>query len=117
MKLNQDFGMAVDTVLYLKKRKTDEYVQAGEIAKSLKFSVGYLQKVIQALSRYGVVECKRGRVGGVRLRAGTVTLLDIWNITCGEMELKNPDVPGMRKPLRVFADAMAKAVIYRKTGS
>ena len=117
MKLNQDFGMAVDTVLHLKKRKTDEYVQAGEIAKSLKFSVGYLQKVIQALSRYGVVECKRGRVGGVRLRARTVTLLDIWNITCGEMELKNPEVPGMRKPLRVFADAMAKAVIYRKTGS
>ena len=117
MKLNQDFGMAVDTILFLKKKRTDEYIQANEIAKSLKFSVGYLQKVIQALSRYGVVECKRGRVGGVRLRAGTVTLLDIWNITCGEMELQNPTVPDMKKPLRVFADAMAKTVIYRKTGS
>ncbi len=116
MKLNQDFGMAVETVLFLKKRKSDNYVQAGEIAKALKFSVGYLQKVIQALSKHGVVECKRGRVGGVKMRAKVVTLLDVWNITCGEMEVNHPSVPDMKKPLKAFADTMAKMVIYKKTG-
>ena len=108
--------MAVETVLFLKKKKTDNYVQAGEIAKALDFSVGYLQKVIQALSKHGVVECKRGRVGGVRMRASTVNLLDVWNITCGEMDLKTPSVPQMKKPLNAFADAMAKTVIYKKNG-
>ena len=64
MKINQDFIMAVETILFLKKRKKDDYLQASEIAKSLDFSVGYLQKVIQMLSRQGIVECKRGRIGG-----------------------------------------------------
>ena len=47
MKINQDFVMAVETILFLKKRKKDDYLQASEIARSLDFSVGYLQKVIQ----------------------------------------------------------------------
>ena len=50
MKINWDFAMSVETILFLKKRKTTEYLQASEIAKALNFSVGYLQKVIQMLS-------------------------------------------------------------------
>ena len=114
MRLNQDFTMAVDTVLFLKKRKTDDYIQAGEIAKVLDFSVGYLQKVIQTLSKHGIVECKRGRIGGVRIRRRVVTLLDLWNVTCGELDLADPAVPQLKKPLKVFSDAMSKVIICKK---
>ena len=114
MKLNQDFTMAVDTVLFLKKRKTDAYIQAGEIAKALDFSVGYLQKVIQTLSKHGIVECKRGRIGGVRLRHRVVTLLDLWNVTCGELDYADPAVPALKRPLKVFSDAMSKVIICKK---
>lgn len=114
MKLNHDFTMAVDAVLFLKKRKTDDYIQAGEIAKTLDFSVGYLQKVIQTLSRHGIVECKRGRIGGVRIRNKVVTLLDLWNVTCGELDLTNPPVSQLKKPLKAFADSMSKVVICEK---
>ena len=114
MKLNQDFTMAVDTVLFLKKRKTDDYIQAGEIAKTLDFSVGYLQKVIQTLSKHGLVECKRGRIGGVRLRKRTITLLDLWGVTCGELDTVSPAVPALKKPLKVFSDAMSKVIIVKK---
>ncbi|UCG46655.1 MAG: Rrf2 family transcriptional regulator [Phycisphaerales bacterium] len=114
MKLNQDFGMAVETVQFLGQRKTADYIQAAEIAKTLKFSVGYLQKVIQTLSKHGVVECKRGRIGGVRIRAKTVTLLDLWKVTCGELNYADPPLTIMKGPLKAFSDAMGKIVIHKK---
>jgi len=114
VKLNQDFGMAVETVLYLGKKKGGNYVQAGRVAKTLKFSVGYLQKVIQNLGRRGIVECKRGRIGGVRIGPKVVTLLDIWEATCGGLDFTDPPLPVMDKPLKTFADAMSKIIIYKK---
>ncbi len=114
MKLNQDFTMAVQTVQFLKRRRSNNYIQAGEIAKALDFSVGYLQKVIQTLSKHGIVECKRGRIGGVRLRPRVVTLLDLWNVTCGELDVADPPVAALKKPLKVFSDAMSKVIICKK---
>ncbi len=114
MKINQDFGMSVETILFLKKRKTTDYLQASEIAKALDFSVGYLQKVIQMLSKQGIVECKRGRIGGVRIRAKVITLLDLWKATCGGLDYTDPALAVMKKPLKAFSDSMSKVVIYRK---
>jgi DNA-binding IscR family transcriptional regulator len=106
--------MSVETVLFLKKRNSSDYLQASEIAKALNFSVGYLQKVIQMLSRQSIVECKRGRIGGVRIRARTITLLDLWKATCGDLDYSEPTLPIMKKPLQTFANSMNKIVIYRK---
>lgn len=114
MKFNQDLGMSVETILYLKDRKTTDYIQAAEIARTLDFSVGYLQKVIQALGKHGIVECKRGRIGGVRIRAKVITLLDLWNATCGDLDFTDPALAVMKKPLKAFADSMSKVVIYRR---
>jgi len=114
VKLNQDFGMAVETVQFLGNRKTADYIQAAEIAKTLKFSVGYLQKVIQTLSKHGIVECKRGRIGGVRIRARNITLLDLWNVTCGELNYADPPLAIMKNPLKAFSDSMGKIVVYKK---
>lgn len=114
VKINQDFTMSVETVVYLKQRKNSDYLQASEIAKALNFSVGYLQKVIQMLSRQGIVECKRGRIGGVRIRARTVTLLDVWKATCGELDSMDSDLDIMKKPLKAFANSMGSIVLYSK---
>jgi len=114
VKLNQDFGMAVETIVFLKKRKSNDYIQAGKIAKTLKFSVGYLQKVIQALGKHGFVESKRGRIGGVRLRAKVITLLDLWKVTCGGLEFTDPPMPIMKKPLKAFSDSLNKIIVYEK---
>ena len=109
--------MSVRTILFLKGRDTSEFLQAAEIAKALNFSLGYLQKVVQTLSKRGIVECKRGRVGGVRLRAKVITLLDIWKATCGELSIVEPSLSVMKKPLKAFADSMNETVIYRKVKS
>lgn len=117
MKINQDFGMSVQTILFLKDRNTSEFLKAGEIAKVLNFSVGYLQKVVQTLSKHGIVECKRGRIGGIRLRAKAITLLDIWKATCGDLNIIEPSLSVMKKPLKAFADSMSEVVIYKKDKS
>jgi DNA-binding IscR family transcriptional regulator len=106
--------MSIETILYLKEKNTTDFIQAAEIAKSLSFSVGYLQKVIQMLSKHGILESKRGRIGGVRLRAKVITLLDLWKATCGELEFTDPALTIMEKPLKAFADTMKKVVIYKK---
>ena len=106
--------MSVETILFLKNRNSTEYIQASEIAKALNFSVGYLQKVIQMLSRQGIVECKRGRIGGVRIRPRTVTLLDLWKATCGDFDFSEPSLAIMKKPLQTFAGSMNKIVIYKR---
>jgi hypothetical protein len=114
VKINQDFTMSVETILFLKQRKNSDYLQASEIAKALNFSVGYLQKVIQMLSRQGIVECKRGRIGGVRIRAGMVTLLDLWKATCGDLDSADPTLAVMKRPLKAFADSMSMVVLYSR---
>lgn len=111
MKLNYDFTMAVETVQYLKKNKGDGYIQAERVAKALGFSLGYLQKTMQTLSKHGLIECKRGRIGGAKLRKRKVTLLDIWTVTCGRIDTAAPSIPELKKPLKAFADAMSKIVI------
>jgi len=113
MKLNLDFTMAVEAVQFLKKKKGNDYVRAEDIAAALDLSVGYLQKVMQTLSKQGIIESKRGRIGGVRLRKRKVTLLDLWRVTCGEIDTANPTIPELKKPLKVFADALSKIVVCK----
>ena len=114
MKLHHDFEMAVGTILMLGKRNSTAYLQTAEIARRLNVSLGYLQKVIQLLGMHGILDCKRGRIGGVRLGAKVITLLDVWKVTSGEVDLANPPVALMAKPLKTFADAMDKTILYKK---
>ena len=113
MRLNQDFTMAVKTIQFLQKKGGDDYVQAERVAEKLGFSVGYLQKVVQTLGRHGILDNKRGRIGGMRLRKRKVTLLDIWNLTCGQIDAAAPAVSALKKPLKVFSDALSKVVICK----
>lgn len=105
--------MAVETVQFLQKKKSENYITAEEIAEALDFSVGYLQKTMQMLGKHGILEGKRGRIGGVKLRKRKVTLLDLWNATCGEIDNAAPAVPELKKPLKAFSDAMKKVAICR----
>jgi len=80
--------------------------------QALDFSLGYLQKTMQALSKQGLIECKRGRIGGMRLKKRKITLLDIWNVTSGQIDA-DPAVPALKKPLKAFADAMKKVIVCK----
>jgi len=113
MKLNYDFTMAVETIQFLEKNKDKGYIQAERIAKALDYSIGYLQKTIQTLAKHGLIESKRGRIGGAKLRKRKITMLDIWNVTLGQIDTADPDVPELKKPLKVFSDALSKVVVCK----
>ena len=68
MKLNLDFTMAVETIQFLKKNKGNDYIRAEDIAAALDLSIGYLQKVMQTLSKQGIIESKRGRRRGLHAK-------------------------------------------------
>lgn len=115
VKVNQDFIMAVETVVLLKQRKSKDYLDSAIIAEKLDFSLGSFQKVIQTLGRRGIIESKRGRLGGIRLRNRTITLLDLWTATCGGLDAIEPAVSQIKKPLKAFSNAMAKVIVCKKS--
>ncbi len=112
MKLNLDFTMAVETIQFLQKNKSNDLIKAETVAKELDYSFGYLQKVIQVLNKQGLIECKRGRVGGMRLGKRKITLLDIWNVTLGQIDA-DLYIPELKKPVKAFADELKKVVICK----
>ena len=112
MKLNYDFIMAVETIEFLAKNKGKDYIQAEKIAEALDYSLGYLQKTMQLLSKQGLIECKRGRIGGAKIGKKKITMLDVWNVTCGQIDAELT-VPELAKPLKAFADALSKVVVYK----
>jgi DNA-binding IscR family transcriptional regulator len=67
---------------------------------------------MQTLGKHGLIESKRGRIGGAKLRKRKITLLDIWNVTCGQIDTA-PAVPALKKPLKTFSDALSKVVVCK----
>jgi len=67
MQITQTADYAVRTVVYLATHGGDGPVAAAAIAKEMTIPGDYISKVIQALSRAGLVESVPGRNGGARL--------------------------------------------------
>ena len=112
MKINRDFEMAVKTINYFKRRKKDEYIQSHRVAKDLNYSPGYLHKVVLRLGQRGIVHCKRGANGGLKISQDRITLYDVWKATYGDINHNANELAIMKKPLRIFAEAMDDVVLY-----
>jgi len=67
MQITQTADYAVRTVVYLALHRGDAPVAAANIAKEMIIPADYISKVVQALSRAGLVESVPGRNGGARL--------------------------------------------------
>jgi Rrf2 family transcriptional regulator, iron-sulfur cluster assembly transcription factor len=58
---------AIKALLHLAELKTDEYVQVKTLSKETKIPGPYLSKLIKRLAAKGIVDTKRGSLGGVRM--------------------------------------------------
>lgn len=67
MQITQTADYAVRTVVYLALHRNAGPVAAANIAREMTIPVDYISKVVQALSRAGLVESVPGRNGGARL--------------------------------------------------
>jgi len=89
MQITQTADYAVRTVVYLALHRDDGPVAAANIAKEMTIPVDYISKVVQALSRAGLVESVPGRNGGARLarKPEDLSILDIIESVDGPVAL------------------------------
>lgn len=77
--LSQTSECAIRAVFELARAEAGAWVGARTLARRLGISPTYLAKILQSLTREGVLESQRGKSGGFRLArpAGRVTLFQV----------------------------------------
>lgn len=77
--LNQSAEYGLRAVVYLATLPAEEQASASDISERTKVPIPYLQKVLRALTRQGVLNARRGMGGGFSLAKGSdeITVLDI----------------------------------------
>ena len=71
--------LGIQATLYLSTLNTQEWVRVGEIAEKLQIPKEFIAKILQELCSPGIIESRKGRQGGFRLRrpSNRITLYDI----------------------------------------
>lgn len=92
MILSRTTQYAIQTLIYVAMRSNNEPVLARKVAESLDVPSAYLSKIMQVLSKGGLLDSFRGPQGGFRLKEGAescdlmqiVTLMEgtAWLETC-----------------------------------
>jgi Rrf2 family protein len=95
MRVPQSLDYAVRALVLLAMQPGGEFVAAGELADRLGLPRRFVEQQITALSRAGIVECRRGASGGCALArpARDVSVFDIVQAVQGDV-LDVPRVTG-----------------------
>ena len=95
MRVPQGLDYALRAVVLLALQPAGEYVAAGVLADHLGLPKRFVEQQITALSRAGIVRCRRGASGGCELAhsAADVTVLDVVQAIQGDV-LDVPHVTG-----------------------
>lgn len=85
MKLSTKFVYGLQFLLHLCENVNDEYVQVRNVVKSENISEKYLESIVSQLKNGGLLNVKRGALGGYRLDKAPekITLFDIYEILEG----------------------------------
>lgn len=124
MRLTRQTNYAIRMLMYC-AANDGQLSRIGEIAKSYSVSELFLFKILQPLTKAGLIETVRGRNGGIRLGkpASAITLVDVVKVTednfamaeCFENDFS--DCPlvdscslnsALRKALGAFFDVLAE---------
>lgn len=88
---------AIQAMIYLAEKESDERVMVREIAESYAIPTQFLAKITQTLAKHHLLETTRGRGGGVRLArpATTIFLPEIIYAVDGPPPVEEPCVFGL----------------------
>jgi Rrf2 family protein len=89
LNISEAYSLALHATAYLASRGKDRRVSAHEISGRLGVSEAHLSKVLQRLTRSGILHSSRGPGGGFSLARpdGDITLLDIYESVEGPLKL------------------------------
>lgn len=95
MRVPQSVDYAVRALVLLALQPTGEFVAAGELADHLGLPRRFVEQQVTALSRAGIVECRRGASGGCSLARASadISVFDIVQAVQGDV-LDVPRVTG-----------------------
>lgn len=95
MRVPQSLDYAVRALVLLALQPTGDYIAAGELADHLGLPRRFVEQQVTALSRSGIVQCRRGASGGCALArpAREITVFDIVRAVQGDV-LDVPRVTG-----------------------
>ena len=95
MRVPQSLDYALRALVLLALQPVGDYVAAGELANHLGLPRRFVEQQVSALSRAGIVRCKRGASGGCELNrpAREITVLDVVEAVQGDV-LDVPHVTG-----------------------
>lgn len=79
MLLSKTCSYGIRAAIYIAVQKDLRYVPIKEIAETLKISFHFLTKILQILTKKGIIESSKGPGGGVGLRIdpSEISILDI----------------------------------------
>ena len=95
MRVPQSLDYALRALVLLAAQPDGDYIAAGELADHLGLPRRFVEQQITALSRAGIVRCRRGASGGCALAhpAREISVLDVVQAIQGEV-LDVPRVTG-----------------------
>ncbi len=85
LRLSEAVSLAMHAMVYLAASGTATRRSAKEIARDLRVSEHHLSKVLQRLSRAGLVVSYRGPRGGFTLARPDITLFDVYRAIEGDL--------------------------------
>ncbi len=87
LRISEATSLALHSMAFLASKGEGELVSTRDIAKRLKASEAHLSKVLQRLSRVGLVKAFRGPKGGFALGKAPdqISLLEIYEAVEGQM--------------------------------
>ncbi|MBN1232440.1 MAG: Rrf2 family transcriptional regulator [Candidatus Coatesbacteria bacterium] len=90
LKFNEGTALAFHAMIYIAAHE-NRAVSVKEIAKSLKASEGHLSKIMQILTKSGLLKSQRGPQGGFKLgkKSNKIKLIDIFEAVEGKYEKLN----------------------------
>jgi Rrf2 family protein len=117
--ITRDTDYAVRALCYITRHKR-RVISVTELSQSLGVPKPFLRKLLQRLSRRGIVSSYKGRQGGFALaaQAGNIRLTDLIEIFQGNIRLnvcllKKKPCPGVRQrcPLHKELDSIERHVV------
>ncbi|MBI5101121.1 MAG: Rrf2 family transcriptional regulator [Nitrospirae bacterium] len=96
MEITQETDYAVRCVLFLSRTSPEKNVMIEEIAGSMEIPRSFLAKILQKLSKAGIVRSFRGVRGGFRLTRAPldITLLDVVEAIEGPVTMNKCGIEG-----------------------
>lgn len=87
MRVSQRLDYALRALVLLAEQPQDTWVAAGDLAERLRLPRRFVEQQVTALSRSGIVECRRGAAGGCSIArpAAEITVRDVVVALDGEV--------------------------------